>query len=91
MSSSPMHRLRHARRELVGGIGELGAEREQIALQRRRMLGDRARRVEPRRARQAEPGVAARRPRRRRRRAGRLFDARSPPKSDVSPASPVRV
>jgi len=27
------HRLGHARGELVGGIGELGAEREEIALQ----------------------------------------------------------
>ena len=83
------HRFADARRQFVGRIGELGAEREQIALQSRR-ASDRARdrrdeaRTRPSQALSSSisPYASTR---------GSSLRARSPLKSDVSPVSPVRV
>ena len=84
------HRLGDARGELVRRIGELGAEREQIALDRDD-LGVEVRRRAATRAHEPEPGVqlvdlAVRVDAR----IG-FADARVPSNSEVSPVSPVRV
>ena len=84
-----MTALVDARGELVGRIGQLRAEREQIALDVRRAPSSSVR-IEPRRAGEAEPGVqlvdlAVRVD------ARIVLPTRVPSNSDVSPVSPVRV
>src|SRR5262249_36626221 len=49
------YRLLHARRQLLAGIGQLRAEREQVALDRDQLGADR--RIERRGAHQAQPRV----------------------------------
>ena len=88
-------RLRDAGGNLVGGIGEPGAKRKQIALDLHERVAD-----------VGEPGAVSAAPSEARAKPSQalssstspyastrasLFETRVPPKSDVSPVSPVRV